>query len=127
MGVRCAGLWRSVRPSGHWDDADPIGGFLNFSVDPDQSEDWGALNNNPRNLFWYHKLGNVGMIGYSGGATWEESKPDFQVSFTRVTLAHAGASPEWRRKHAASWQRRRQTMCCSLDTGMAPGMDAQWT
>jgi len=36
------------------------------------------LNNNHRNLFWYNKIGSIGFIGYSGGATLAESLPDFE-------------------------------------------------
>mmetsp|Transcript_9318 Transcript_9318/g.27382 ORF Transcript_9318/g.27382 Transcript_9318/m.27382 type:complete len:230 (+) Transcript_9318:1098-1787(+) len=62
-----------------WYAQDPISeGFLDFAVDPDAQQDWDIVQNDPKNLFWYNKLGNVGFIGYSGGSSWEEMKPDFQ-------------------------------------------------
>ena len=46
------------------------GGLLDFEGGgPDVQRDWGGLNNNASNFFFYHSLGNLGFIGYNGGAT----------------------------------------------------------
>ena len=53
-------------------------GFLDFSVDPDETEAWSSLNQNHTNFFTYNKLGSLGFIGYAGGATKNETLQLFE-------------------------------------------------
>lgn len=49
---------------------------FDFSVDPDQVQNRSFHNdfkNKARNFLWYHKMGNLGFVGYAGAATLEES------------------------------------------------------
>jgi hypothetical protein len=52
-------------------------GFLDFSVDPDAAASRGSLPN-LRNFFFYHKIGNVAFIGFSGAHPFSATKPLFQ-------------------------------------------------
>eukprot|EP00929_Paragymnodinium_shiwhaense_P093833 TRINITY_DN5413_c0_g1_i11.p1 TRINITY_DN5413_c0_g1~~TRINITY_DN5413_c0_g1_i11.p1 ORF type:complete len:524 (-),score=78.94 TRINITY_DN5413_c0_g1_i11:324-1895(-) len=51
-------------------------GFMHFeSGGPDVMQDWKAMNNDVRNSFFYHMLGNLGFIGYNGAATTAQLDP----------------------------------------------------
>ena len=50
---------------------DSVGEFLTFGVDPDAEarkdpKAYHTFNADHRNFVWYHTLGNVGFLGYSG-------------------------------------------------------------
>ena len=49
-------------------------------LDPDGHPQWNSFLNNGSNFFFYHKLGNVGFLGYSGAATYEETLPNLQAA-----------------------------------------------
>jgi hypothetical protein len=52
-----------------------------FSVDPDGNpDDYGGSIPPASDFFWYYKVGNVGMLAYSGGHTYEEMLPYFEES-----------------------------------------------
>ena len=48
-------------------------------VDPDGNRHWNSFLNNGTNFFFYHKLGNVGFLGYSGAAQYEETLPQLHA------------------------------------------------
>ena len=52
--------------------------FLSFAVNPDTTRQWHGFNNNHTNFLWYHLIGNLGFIGYTGAATFEETRPYFE-------------------------------------------------
>eukprot|EP00438_Fugacium_kawagutii_P002884 Skav214392 [mRNA] locus=scaffold2495:13807:18878:+ [translate_table: standard] len=64
--------------------ADPIASrkrdsdFLEFSIDPDERKAWKSFQNQGSNFLVYHKLGNVGFLGFSGAAGFSEMKPYFE-------------------------------------------------
>jgi len=49
-------------------------------VDPDGNRHWNSFLNNGTNFFFYHKLGNVGFLGYSGAAQYEETLPQLHAA-----------------------------------------------
>jgi len=64
-------------------DANP-GDIFNRSISPDidphnsSNADGSDMRNAAENFFWYHKLGNLGFIGYSGAATVNETLEHLQ-------------------------------------------------
>lgn len=52
--------------------------FLSFAVDPDQRRQWDTFQNVASNFLVYHKLGNLGFLGFTGAATFEENAPYFE-------------------------------------------------
>jgi len=52
---------------------------------------WHRFMNSPSNFIWYHRLGNLGLVGFSGAGTWSETKPHLedacQYFGTQVDLA----------------------------------------
>ncbi|CAK9031923.1 Hypothetical protein SCF082_LOCUS19839 [Durusdinium trenchii] len=59
------------------DNALVSGEFMDFSVDPDARKAWKSFQNVGTNFLVYHKLGNVGFLGFTGAATFQEMKPYF--------------------------------------------------
>ena len=51
------------------------GTFLDFSVDPDQVEQWNGTLNTASNLIWYNFIGDVAYIGVSGAFNESELAP----------------------------------------------------
>mmetsp|Transcript_78622 Transcript_78622/g.230714 ORF Transcript_78622/g.230714 Transcript_78622/m.230714 type:complete len:505 (+) Transcript_78622:55-1569(+) len=50
---------------------------FNFTVDPSDGRHFGLGCNLPAmsNMFWYHQIGNVGLVGQSGAHDLEEAQP----------------------------------------------------
>jgi len=62
------------------------GTFLDFGGGgPDVMQDWGGINNHANNSFFFHTLGNLGFIGYNGGA-----EPAQQLSYFSEACAYMG-------------------------------------
>lgn len=56
--------------------------FLDFSVDPDERAEFKTFQNVGTNFLVYHKLGNVGFLGFSGAAPFDEMQPHFEEACT---------------------------------------------
>ena len=54
--------------------------LFNFDLDPDSQPHWNSFLNNGSNFLFYHKLGNVGFLGYTGAATYEETVPHLHAA-----------------------------------------------
>jgi hypothetical protein len=68
---------------------DAPSGFLHFeSGGPDVIQDWSGINSNASNYFFYHTLGNLGFIGYSGGGLMTEQLPWLQEACLAMGAAH---------------------------------------
>jgi len=52
--------------------------LYDFSIDPDKQSSYGQFNNNATNFIWYHTVGIVGFIGFSGAANYNDSKQYFE-------------------------------------------------
>lgn len=52
--------------------------FIDFSIDPDAKRQWHSFQNKGTNFLVYHKLGNIGFLGFSGGASFEDMRLHFQ-------------------------------------------------
>lgn len=53
---------------------------FSFDIDPDQHRQWNRFLNNASNFLFYHKLGNVGFLGYTGAAEFDETLPHLQAA-----------------------------------------------
>ncbi|CAJ1440540.1 unnamed protein product [Effrenium voratum] len=51
-----------------------------FDLDPDQDKHWDRFLNNGTNFLFYHKLGNVGFVGYSGAADLDTVRPHMEAA-----------------------------------------------
>mmetsp|Transcript_55870 Transcript_55870/g.130498 ORF Transcript_55870/g.130498 Transcript_55870/m.130498 type:complete len:294 (-) Transcript_55870:99-980(-) len=51
---------------------------FDFTMDPDGHPHWNSFLNNGSNFLFYHKLGNVGFLGYSGAASYDETFPQLR-------------------------------------------------
>jgi 3',5'-cyclic AMP phosphodiesterase CpdA len=54
---------------------------------PDEMQDWSGINNHANNSFFYHILGNLGFIGYNGGATAQ-----VQLAYFKEACAYLGSA-----------------------------------
>jgi len=72
--------------------------FFDFSGDPSVIQPDGNFTlPKESNFFWYHQLGNVGLIGFSGAGDFERSKPWLReacASFDQDVLATSGIRPQ---------------------------------
>lgn len=51
-------------------------GFMHFeSGGPDVMKQWGGFNNDVRNSFFFHTIGDLGFVGYAGAAPLQTLKP----------------------------------------------------
>jgi len=55
---------------------------FDFSKNPDAYEQTSI-----KNVFWYNKIGNAGVIGFSNAYSWDESKPYFEEACQWVESA----------------------------------------
>lgn len=42
------------------------------------AQPWHRFENDPNNFLWYHRLGNIGFVGYSGAADWASTQPHLE-------------------------------------------------
>ena len=71
---------------------DSPSGLMHFeSGGPDVTRDWAGINNNASNSFFYHTLGNLGFIGYSGGGGMSEQLPWLQEACLHMGQADQDA------------------------------------
>ena len=54
--------------------------LFDFDLDPDSHPKWSSFLNNASNFLFYHKLGNVAFLGYSGAASYQETFPHLQAA-----------------------------------------------
>jgi len=54
--------------------------IFSFDVDPDQNRQWNQFLNNASNFMFYHKLGNVGFLVYTGAADFDETLPHLEAA-----------------------------------------------
>jgi len=63
---------------------------------------------NPDNGFWYHTMGNMGLIGYSGAYYWDTYESYFEQAcqqFENDNVAHVLLLGHWDgQNHACQWQ-----------------------
>merc|ERR1712070_504528 len=43
---------------------------------------WHKFMNDSNNFLWYHRLGNVGFVGFSGAASWEHTRRHLEDACT---------------------------------------------
>ncbi|CAK9068800.1 unnamed protein product [Durusdinium trenchii] len=54
--------------------------IFSFDIDPDRNKQWNQFLNNGTNFLFYHKLGNVGFLGYTGAADFAETLPHLHAA-----------------------------------------------
>lgn len=52
--------------------------FIDLSIDPDERRQYQTWQNAGTNFLVYHKLGNIGFLGFSGASNFDEMRPHFQ-------------------------------------------------